>query len=64
MQDATIKQMLGKYPGGFSISYNGTVCKIIFVASHLASLATEHPIAPQNGGYLVVEMTADKGVEL
>jgi len=55
-EDMTVREILAKYPDGAAISPGGRLSKTLFASSCFARVAQEHPIAPQNGGYLVVEM--------
>ena len=55
-EDLTIKELLEKYPDGFSIAPTGAIQKTVFASSHFAAVARNFPIAPANGGYLVVEL--------
>lgn len=55
-EDMTVREILEKYPDGAAISPGGRLAKTLFASSHFVRIASEHPIAPQNGGYLVVEM--------
>ena len=54
--DLTVRQLLEALPEGFSVGPNGDVSKTLMATSHFSGVAMSHPIAPQNGGYLVVEM--------
>ena len=54
--DRTVRELLELYPGGFAVAPNSTVSKTILATSLLSAVATCHPIAPRDGGYLVVLM--------
>lgn len=52
----TVDALLKMYPQGFSIGPGGALGKIVYATSHFTGVALNHPVAPSNGGYLVVEM--------
>ena len=56
-ENKTIGELLEKYPAGFSVGPAGTINKTLLATSHFMNVAREYPVAPANGGYLVVEMT-------
>lgn len=55
----TIGELLAKYPDGFSVGPGGVVNKTMMATSHFVAIARAYPVAPSNGGYLVVEGTDD-----
>lgn len=55
--EKTVKELLEKYPDGFSVGPGGDVNKTLMASSHFVAVAQRHPVAPPNGGYLVVEAT-------
>lgn len=59
-EEKTIGELLKKYPGGFSVGPAGMINKTLLATSHFVAVARQYPVAPMNGGYLVVEMT-DEG---
>lgn len=56
-EEKTIDELLKKYPDGFAVGPGGMINKILMATSHFVAVARAHPVAPTNGGYLVVEMT-------
>lgn len=56
LDEYTVAELLKEFPEGFTISPGVTLCKIVSATSRFAALAMRHPVAPLNGGYLVVEM--------
>ncbi len=61
-ENRTIKELLEKYPEGFSVSPSGMINKTLMATSYFVAIAQAFPVAPSNGGYLVVEMT-DEGLD-
>lgn len=59
-ENKTIGDLLEKYPDGFSVGPAGMINKTLLATSYFALVARQYPVAPENGGYLVVEMT-DEG---
>lgn len=59
-ENKTIGELLDKYPGGFAVGPAGMINKTLLATSHFTAVARQYPVAPENGGYLVVEMT-DEG---
>lgn len=59
-EEKTIGELLKKYPDGFAVGPGGMVNKTLMATSHFVAVARQYPVAPSNGGYLVVEMT-DEG---
>ena len=59
-EDKSVGELLLKYPGGFSVGPGGMINKTLLATSYFAAVARQYPVAPMNGGYLVVEM-ADEG---
>ncbi len=55
-QKLTIGELLKLYPGGFSVGPGGNINKTVLASSHFSAIATNYPVPPLNGGYLVVEM--------
>lgn len=62
-EDKSIGELLLKYPGGFSVGPGGMINKTLLATSYFVVIAREYPVAPTNGGYLVVEMT-DEGEDV
>lgn len=56
LKEKTVEELLKEYPNGFAISQTCKLGKIILASSHFMALAQKHPLPPNNGGYLVVEM--------
>lgn len=52
----TIGELLERYPNGFSVGPAGTISETLLATSYFAAVARQFPVAPTNGGYLVVEM--------
>lgn len=59
-EEKTIGELLQKYPAGFSVGPAGMINKTLMATSYFVAIARAYPVAPENGGYLVVEMT-DEG---
>ena len=58
-EEKTIGELLKKYPAGFSVGSSGMISKTLMATSHFVAIARAYPVAPENGGYLVVEMTGE-----
>lgn len=54
-QGTSVKELLKKYPNGFSVAANGSVSKVIMATPHIRAVELYFPAAPCRGGYLVVE---------
>lgn len=59
--ETTIKELMEKFPNGFSIGPGkpedpGTISKIIFASSHFHALVSQYNMLTGNQGYLVVDM--------
>lgn len=59
-EEKTIGELLRKYPDGFSVGPAGMTNKTLLATSRFVAVARRYPVAPINGGYLVLEMT-DEG---
>ncbi|MEJ2690044.1 MAG: hypothetical protein P8130_08850 [Deltaproteobacteria bacterium] len=55
-QGISIKELLKKYPNGFSVAANGSISRVIMATPHIRAVTLNFPAAPRKGGYLVVEM--------
>lgn len=55
----TIERMLALYPDGFSVGPGGAINRTLMATSHFVAIAQAYPVAPDNGGYLVVESVED-----
>lgn len=62
-ESTTVGELLERYPEGFSVSPGGTLNRVLAASSHFAAIAANHPVAPTNGGYLVVEATGEEIAE-
>jgi len=58
-EQKTIGELLQKYSAGFSVGPGGAINKTLLATSHFVNVAREYPVAPSNGGYLVVEATEE-----
>ena len=59
MKPKTIDHMLALYPNGFSVGPGGAINRTLMTTSHFVAIAQAYPVAPSNGGYLVVESVED-----
>lgn len=63
IKDLTISELLTIFPDGFTIGYSGNISKILLASSYFTIIAGQYPVAPSNGGYMVVEMVDDNVIE-
>jgi len=54
--DITIQQLLKRFPDGFSVSKTGNIYEVVKASGTLTPVAEEFPLAPENGGYLVIRV--------
>ena len=45
------------------MSPGGTLNRVLAASSYFVAIAANHPVAPTNGGYLVVEATGEEIAE-
>lgn len=54
-ENLTIGELLKLFPGGFSVAPDGSINRTLLASSWFMAIAENYPIAPPNGGYLVIE---------
>lgn len=58
-EEKTIGELLKKYPEGFAVGPAGMISRTLLASSHFVAIARAYPVAPTDGGYMVVEMTEE-----